>query len=56
MPTEIMRRIKIENFKSLGKFWNEKGSGLDLENFVSLLSRYTKHEPEERILIMNGAI
>ena len=53
-----MRRVKIDNFKQIGKIWQEeeRGTGVGLEKFVKLLYKFVPHESHERIKVINGCI
>ena len=51
-----MRRIKIDNFKLIGRQWQRKEDGLNISDFVKVLYKYVQHEPKENIKVVNGLI
>ena len=50
-----MARIKKETFKIIGKNWHNYENGMEISEFVLLISKFADHSPHERIDLLNGA-
>ena len=54
-PQEIMARINKDTFKSIGSHWHNFEDGMEMPEFVLLISQFARHAPHERIDLLNGA-
>jgi hypothetical protein len=53
-PDDIMKRMRIDEFKRLGKIWTGRPEGIGLAHFMLLICNFAEHQPEERLNLMIG--